>query len=378
MGKYNFDIPIDRKNTYSEKWDNQAGDLIPLWVADMDFKSPDQILNAIQKRVDHGVFGYSRYQWELTDVIVGYYKKYYNFEIDAKWIVWVSSVMPGANLACRVAGGEILYNTPIYSHIRILPHEVYSPYQEIPLIKIDDKYTFDWKRMEQEVREDVKAFILCNPHNPVGRVYSREELQRLSDFCKEHKLILISDEIHSQLIFEGTHIPAFMINEWAKQNSITLTSPAKTYNIPSLPFAFAIIPNPEIRKAFINEEKGLLTAPNVLTIQAVKTAYTQCDDWRKALLIYLKKNRDDLEKRVTSIPGLMVNHNEATYLSWIDARGLNVEDPWLYFREKAGVNFSNGVDFGCPGFLRVNFGCTKALLEKAMDRIEKSVKALKA
>lgn len=375
MKRFDFDTPVNRKGTCCEKWDEQGGDFIPLWVADMDFKSPEPILEAVKNRMDHGVFGYTEYDWELTDTIVDYYKKYYGCEIDPEWIVWVPSVMPGANIACRCAGGKIMYNTPMYPHIRRLPEEAHCPYQEIPLCKKDGIYTFDMEAMEAELERDVKAFVLCNPHNPVGRVFTKEELEEIVEFCEKHDLLLISDEIHSQLIFEGTHIPAFMISEKAKMRSITLTSAAKTYNIPAIPFAFAIIPDEEIRKRYKDIAKGLFATPDALTAKAVKAAYTQCDDWREALIHYLKENRDYLEERISGIPGLKVNHNEATYLSWIDATGLNVDNPWEFFRKEAGVNFSNGEDFGYPGYLRLNFGCTKALLKEALDKVEGAVKS---
>lgn len=376
MRKIDFDVPINRKGTYCEKWDEQGGDFIPLWVADMDFKSPEPILEAIRTRTNHGVFGYTDYDWELSEIIVGYYRKYYGYEIKPEWIVWVPSVMPGANIASRTAEGKILYNTPMYLHIRRLSKEAHCAFQEIPLCQKKGKYTFDVEAMEEKLEKDVKAFVLCNPHNPVGRVFTRAELEYIADFCERHDLLLISDEIHSQLIFEGSHIPAFMINENAKNRSITLTSAAKTYNIPAIPFGFAIIPNGEIRRRYKNIARGLFATPNALTAKAIKAAYTQCDEWREELLAYLKENRDYLEKRIESIPGLVVNHNEATYLSWIDATALNLENPWKFFRENAGVNFSDGADFGYPGYLRLNFGCTKGLLERALDKVEEAVASI--
>lgn len=383
MGKYDFDAEIIRKGTNSEKWDFQGGDFIPLWVADMDFKTPDAILNAMKDRINHGVFGYTEYDWELTDTIVEYYRKYYQTEISPEWIVWVPSVMPGANIACRTADGKILYQTPMYPHIRRLHSEAHCDYQEIPLKTVPAEdgtgqttYTFDFERMEQEIEADVKAFVLCNPHNPVGRVFTREELEQLVAFCKQHDLLLISDEIHSQLIYEGVHTPAFLINEDAKNMSITLTSAAKTYNIPAIPVGFAIIPNEEIRNTYREIAKGLFPTPNAITAKAMKAAFSECDDWREELVEYLRENRDYLEARISEMPFLSVNHNQATYLSWIDATKLPVEDPWVFFREKAGVNFSNGADFGCPGYLRLNYGCTKALLKQALDQVEVAIASL--
>lgn len=370
MSTYNFDKEIERKNTYCEKWDAQGGDYLPLWVADMDFSAPKPVLKAVEERLRHGVFGYTEYEWELTDVIVDYYKKNYQYDINPDWIVWVASVMPGANIACRVCGGSIVYNTPMYPHIRSLHSEVKCPYYEIPLKQENGLYTIDFDLMEKSYTEDMKGFILCNPHNPVGRIYTRAELEQIADFCERHDLLIISDEIHSQLLYDGEHIPAFAINEKAKMRSITLTSAAKTYNIPSMPFAFAIIPNDKIREQYKDLANGLFPTANSLTVKAIKSAYTECDTWREELLEYLKSNRDYIEQRVSQIPGLSINHSEGTYLAWIDATKLMVENPWEFLREKAGVNFSNGKDFGCPGYLRVNFGCTRKTLEEAFNRVE--------
>lgn len=373
MGNFNFDEEINRKNTYCEKWDYQGGDFLPVWVADMDFKSPEAILKAVKTRLDHGVFGYTDYDWELDSVIRDYYLRTYGIKIDTEWIVYVPSVMPGSNIACRTAGGKILYNTPMYPHIRRLHNEAHCMYQEIPLSENNGYYTIDFEKMDEQIEDDVKAYILCNPHNPVGRVFDRTELVRLTEFCKKHDLLLISDEIHSQLIFDGTHIPAFSINEWALEHSITLMSVAKTYNIPAMPFAFAIIPNRELRDKYKDIARGLFSVANALTTKAVKAAFTECDEWRNELIEYLRGNRDYLEKRIEDIPGLRACHNEATYLAWIDARDLEIDDPWEFFREQAGVNFSNGVDFGYPGYLRINFGCTRKTLTEVLDRVETAV-----
>ena len=377
MQKYSFDEEINRKGTSCEKWDCQGGDFIPLWVADMDFKAPEPVITAMSERLNHGVFGYTIGRPELLDVILNHYKKIYGCTIDPEWVVFVPGVMPGANIACRICGGSIVYSTPMYPHIRRLHDEINCPCYEIPLKNADGLYTFDFDLLEKSFSGDMKGFVLCNPHNPVGRIFSQKELQSLVDYCEKHNLLIISDEIHSQLTFDSNHIPAFCIDDRAKMRSITLTSAAKTYNIPSLPFAFAIIPNPSIREHFNNQAKGLFPSTNPITVAAIKAAYTQCDAWRDELLKYLKGNRDYLEERILKIPELSVNHSEATYLAWVDARNVPTENPWTFFREKAQVNFSNGADFGCPRYLRINFGCTRKTLKAAFDRVEKAIEQLR-
>lgn len=367
----NFDEIIDRRNTACSKWDIQGGDYIPLWISDMDFKSAEPILNAITKRVSHGVFGYTHDEKRLEEIVCDFYKKEYNYEIKKEWIVLIPSVMPGATMACKIAKGDIMFNTPMYPHIRRLPGEVNCNVTEVPLKQVNGKYTFDFEAMQEALNENIKIFILCNPHNPVGRVYSRDELENVVKFCDKNNLLLVSDEIHSELIFEGKHIPAFIINEKAKNISITLASPAKTYNIPALPLGFAIIPNEEIRKNFKKEALGVLGHPSVLSVEAFKSAYTECDEWKKELLQYLKENRDYVEERVSKIGGLKINHNEGTYLAWIDSRETGIEYPYEFFLDKTNIKFSDGVDFGRKEFVRINFGCPRANLEEAFDRIEK-------
>lgn len=367
---FNFDEIIDRKNTACSKWEGQGDNYIPLWIADMDFKSPKPIINAIIKRVEHGVFGYTHDESALKGIVHDFYKREYNYEIKKEWIVFIPSVMPGANMACRVAKGDIMFNTPMYPHIRRVPDEVRCNVKEVSLKKVDGKYTFDFEAMQEAINENIKVFILCNPHNPVGRVYSREELESVVEFCDKNNLLLVSDEIHSELIFEGKHIPAFTINEKAKNISITLTSPAKTYNIPALPLGFAIIPNEKIRRNFKQEIYGVFGHPAVLAVEAFKSAYTECDEWKKDLLEYLKLNRDYVEERVSKIKGLNVNHNEGTYLAWIDASGTGIEYPYKFFLDKTKIKFSDGVEFGRKEFIRINFGCPRATLIEAFDRIE--------
>lgn len=372
-----FNQIINRKNTSSEKWDNQGGDYIPLWVADMDFKSPQPITDAIIKRANHGVFGYTAWQYtdELKNVVYDFYKREYNLELDKEWIIFVPSVMPGATIACKVAGGDIMYNTPMYTHIRKLYKEVGKNAIEIPLKIEAGKYTFDFEAMQKAINKDIKAFILCNPHNPVGRVYTQEELEKVVEFCDENDLLLISDEIHSELILEGKHIPAFAINEKAKERSITIASAAKTYNIPAMPIGFVIIPNREIRNKFKKEILGLYGQVPVLTVEAFKAAYKECREWREELLEYLRGNRDYIEERVSDINGLSINHNQGTYLAWIDARKLNLDDPYKYFLDNANIKFSDGRDFGQKGFIRINFGCPRSTLKEAFDKIEKLLNA---
>ncbi|MCD8077601.1 MAG: aminotransferase class I/II-fold pyridoxal phosphate-dependent enzyme [Lachnospiraceae bacterium] len=234
----------------------------------------------------------------------------------------------------------------------------------------------DFEAMEAACDENVKSFVLSNPHNPSGRVFSREELTELQDFCSRHDLLMISDEIHCDLVFEGKHVPWFSVNEEAREHSVTLTSASKTYNIPAIPYAFAIIPNAELRQKYLDICYGLFSPVGVLGIEALRAAYGQCGEWHRELIAYLRANRDYMEERIRSIPGISVNHNEATYLAFADCRELGLEDPWTFFREKAGVNFNDGRDFDAPGYVRINFACPRSQLKEALDRVETAVREL--
>lgn len=372
-----FDWCPERKGTYCQKWDAQGGNYIPMWVADMDLPAPKKIVDRIIQRAQHPVYGYTAIGQRENDCVVDYYKNLYHVEIDPEWLVWVPAVMPGANMACRMLGGKIMLNTPMYPHIRKLSAETGLPAVEVPMCRdTQGRYTFDFGEMERAAaaNSDIKAFTLCNPHNPVGRVFTQSELEQLTEFCKKHDLIVISDEIHSELIFEGhSHIPFFLVNDWAREHSITLNSGAKTYNIPCLPIGFAVIPNTQLRKKYKTFTAGLSAVPNVLALEATRTAYNECRDWKADLVQHLQSNRDYMEQRISSMPGISINHNEATFLAWIDCRALHLKDPWTFFREYAGVNFSNGADFAAPGFVRINFACTRAQLELALNRMEQAL-----
>ncbi len=369
-----FDQILNRKGTNCAKWDRQGGDFLPMWVADMDFKAPEPLLEAVQKRLDQGVFGYPASPKAAEEAVVGHYKRTYGVTVCPEWIVWIPSVMPGANLACRVGGGGILYSTPMYTHIRRLPEEARAEVTEVPMKETGLFYTMDFDALERAVTSKTGVYVLCNPHNPVGRVFTRNELEQTADFAKRHRLLVVADEIHCELVLEGEHIPYFSLNPEAEQNSITLCSAGKIANVPGLPLAYAIIPNPDLRKRFEAEALGLFSVRNILAETALTAAYNgSCDAWKKELRDYLRKNRDYLEARIAGIPGLSAVHNEATYLVWIDTRETQIADPFTFFRNEAGVHLNDGKTYGKDGFVRLNFGCPHSQLKEALDRMEAAV-----
>lgn len=370
-----FDTIIPRKGTFCAKWDRQGGDYLPMWVADMDFTCAPALLSAVEKRLSHGVFGYGANTEETGEAIVSHYKRLYQADITTEDLVWIPSVMPGANLACRLAGGKMIYQTPMYSHIRRLPKEARTTAIEVPMKEEDLYFTMDFDALEAAIDEETKVFILCNPHNPVGRVFSREELLKVADFCEKHDLLVVSDEIHCELVFDRPHIPFFTVSDWARNHSITLSSAGKISNIPGLPTGFAIIPNREMREQYRDICLGLFSTPNALSFAALCASYNgSCAGWKCELLSYLENNRDYMEERLKKM-GLPVVHNEGTYLAWIDVRGEGIEDPFTFFRENAGVHMNAGTEYdrNGKGFVRLNFGCPMSQLKEALDLCEKAL-----
>ena len=359
---YDFDTPIERHGTGSLKWQKYADtDILPFWVADMDFASAPEIVDALRARVDHQVFGYTVPYQEVTDEVMAYLDRAHQYKIEAEWLVWLPGLVQGLNLACRAvgkSGDAVLTATPIYPPFRSSP--VFSDRKRIEVAcKFDDeKWSLDFEAMEAAVTPDTKLFLFCSPYNPIGRAFTREELEQVVEFCTRHDLIICSDEIHCDLILdEGTkHICTAHISESVSERLITFMSPSKTYNLPGLACAYAIIPDEKLRNAFKHALRGLVTEVNCFGYAGCIAAYKHGEPWRQQLIPYLRKNRDALFAHVKEhLPEIKMWHLEATYLAWMDVRALNLDDPVGHF-EKFGVGLSNGVDFGMPGYLRFNFG----------------------
>ena len=376
---YDFDAMPTRAGSDSVKWAGLGEDVIPMWVADMDFKSPQPILDAVMERAAHPYWGYPIGLDKLTEVVIGHYERTYGAHIEPEWIVWVPSVIPGVVNALKMMGGTFMYSTPMYDHIRRLDSEANLPVIEVPLKKDENnQFSMDIEALEAAVTPQVTALILCNPHNPVGRMYTEEELLALQAFCKKHDILIVSDEIHCEIALDRKHIPYFSLNEEAKNYSVTVSSAGKICNIPGLPTGFAIIPDPKVRKKFIRQQDGLQACSNALTLAAYNKAYDgSCDGWKDALRAYLSENRDIAEARFAQIPELKNPHNEGTYLLWLDCTGLGVEDAAKFFEEEAKVKVCAGVIYGDPTCVRFNYGCPRAQLVEALDRMEAAIKKLR-
>lgn len=376
-----FDRQIDRRGTGSMKWDRYAaGDVLPMWVADMDFASPPEVLDALHARVEHGVFGYTDPYQDVIEAVLEYLQRRHGLSADPEWIIWTPGMVPALNLACRAFAGDdeaVMTSSPVYPPFLSCAPQQGRELQLVPLVSDGEDWTFDFDRMRSAVTSGTRMFILCSPHNPVARVWRREELDRLAAFCEENDLLLCSDEIHCDLVLDDVpHIATASLAAGSPQNIVTMMSPSKTYNIAGLSCAYAIIPGAKRRAQFRNAVRGIFTEINIFGYAGCSAAYRHGEPWRIELIEYLRANRDYLLSFLKDrIPELKCGPVEATYLAWFDARELGLENPVSYFTDH-GVALSDGRDFGSPGFVRLNFGCPLETLKEGLHRMEKAVKQL--
>ncbi len=379
---FDFDRPIDRRGggfPDSTKWNKYAGrDVIPLWVADMDFAAPPPVLAALHRRIDQGVFGYGQPWPALVDAVVGHLDREYGWTIDPDWLVWLPGLVTGLHVACRArgdAGSAVFTATPIYPPFVSAPTHSERRPVSAPLTMDDAGWGWDWAAVDGVLRvAKPSQFLLCHPHNPVGRAWREDELWQLLALAEKHDFVVCSDEIHCDLILATgrRHQPFAALAPEAAQRSITLMAPSKTFNVPGLGCAFAVIPDARLRRDFRGAMHGIVPHVNILGLVACEAALRDGAEWRRELLTYLRGNARIVERFVAGRSELAMAPVEATYLAWIDARGMGVENPQRTF-EAAGVGLSDGADFGAPGFVRLNFGCRRELLETALARMAQAL-----
>lgn len=372
---FDFDTPITRRGTGCIKYDRKP-ELDPFWVADMDFASAPAILEALHDRVDHGIFGYAQPHEGLNEVVVSYLRDRRGVSVPLEEIVQLGGLVPALSLAARAfckPGDAVMTCTPVYPPFIGVHHDAHVSLITVDHAKVDGRWAFDWEAMENAVTPETKVFLLCNPQNPLGRVFSAEEVTKLANFCETHDLVLVSDEIHCDLIFDEAatpHFSALNLPADLAKRTITLLSPSKTWNIAGLGYAFAVIPDDSIRRKFSAARGHTLSEINALSYYAAEAAYRDGESWRLELMTYLKSNRDTLVHFInTRCPGLTVTAGEATYLAWIDARAMGVENPAHHFEQKAGLFLSDGAYFGWPGWIRFNFGCPRARMLEGLEKI---------
>jgi len=377
-----FDTPVDRNGTGSLKWSRYAGrDILPMWVADMDFRSPEPIVAALHRRVDHGIFGYSTAHEGVAAAVCDHLRRVHALEIDPAWIVWLPGMVVGlAQCACLAGepGDEIMTFTPVYPPFLKVHRDAGRQLITVPLAEENGRHTFDFAAMERALTPRTRLVMLCSPHNPVGRVWTRAELQQLADFCVRHNLLLISDEIHCDLLLEpetAPHTALLKLDGPIRDRTITLMAASKTYNVPGLGLCFAIIPDDTLRRRFILTKNTFVAEISPISFHATQAALSECESWRQTLCCYLRRNRDTIAAFLAKkAPMVKMPHIEATYLAWLDVRSLNLPQPAAHF-ESHGLALSNGVDFDAPGFVRLNFGCSLTTLNEGLARFGNAVAA---
>jgi cysteine-S-conjugate beta-lyase len=378
MAPENFDRIIDRRDTASEKWEKyRDSEILPMWVADTDFMSPPAVIEALQQRISHGVFGYTQTPAELNRLVVERMQRLYGWAIESDWLVWLPGLVCGLNLSCRsvgVDGDSVLAPKPVYPPFMTAPRLSSRQLITVPMQQQGARWTLDLDALEAAITADSRLLLFCNPHNPGGTCYRQDELERLAAIAQRHDLIVCSDEIHCDLILEPgiKHLPLASINSDIQARSITLMAPSKTYNIAGLGCSFAIIPDPELRKAFSRVRRGIVPDVNLLGYTAALAAYRDGDAWNQRQLDYLRGNRDYLVREINRIPGLRMEPVEATYLAWIDVSAAKLDNP-AHFFEQAGIGMSPGRDFGDDRYMRLNFGCPRGLLDEAVRRIRRAL-----
>jgi len=383
---FDFDTPPDRQNTDSQKWQKYAGrDVLPMWVADMDFQSPPAILDALRRRIDHGVFGYARPTASTVEAVVAALATQHGWQIDPAWLVWLPGLVVGLNVTAQAfaePGDEVLTLTPVYPPFLTAPKNSGRVALRVPFAHdaAAHRWEIDWDALARAVTPRTKLFFLCNPHNPLARVWRREELARLAEFCLRHDLILCSDEIHCDLILDPAlrHVATATLGDEIARRTITLMAPSKTYNVPGLGTSLAIIPDAALRAQFVRATAGIVAEVNALGYVACEAAYRDSEPWRQALLEYLRGNRDLVTDFVgRELPGVALEAPiEATYLAWLNVSALGFADPAARF-EAHGVGLNDGFYFGKPRgtHVRLNFGCPRATLTEALQRMKRALRA---
>jgi len=383
---YDFDEIVDRRQSGSIKWRLYGDGVLPLWVADMDFRSPEPVIRALRERVDHGVFGYGSEPPELRHVVLDWLARSFGWQVSPEALVFLPDVATGFNLACHAVaapGDGALAQTPVYFPILHAPANAGLLLDQMELSRqADGYYVIDYDAFEAAITPRTRLFILCNPHNPVGRVLRREELERMAEICLRHGVVICSDEIHCDLIFQGSrHVPIASLAPEVSAQTITLIAPSKTFNVAGLKCAVAIVEDAALRDRYCVARAGLVGSVSVMGYVAAMAAYRDGRPWLDEALRYLEGNRDLLLQYVPEhMPGIEVGRPEGTYLAWLDCRQAGLPgNPHEFFLKQARVALNDGEPFGRggEGFVRLNFGCPRATLAEALDRMRQAMQTLR-
>ncbi len=372
---FDFDEQVDRRDSGSMKWDKYAGrDILPMWVADSDFRSPPAVIAALRERAAHGVFGYGVEPAGLTETVLATLAQEFGWEVEPDWLVWLPGLVSGLSVTCRAVGkpGDgVAVMTPVYPPFLKVPALMDRKLETIPLQGNNtDGWTIDRQRFNAGLSDSARLFLLCHPHNPVGRAWSTNELEELAEVCLARRVVICSDEIHNQLVLDPArrHVPLATLGPEIAARTITLLAPSKTFNIAGLGCSVAVVPDESLRRRFTHAMAGIVPHVNVMGLVAAEAAWRHGGPWLAAQLEYLRANRDFLAEHVATLPGVTMARVEATYLAWLDVSALGLDDPAAHF-EAHGLGLSDGRDFAGPGYLRLNFACTRATLSEACRRL---------
>ena len=372
---HDFDTVLSREGTASMKWDRYAGsDVLPFWVADMDFAVAPPIRQALEERLTHPVYGYTVAPEGLFEAVAAHLAAEYDWHVEPEWLLWLPGVVPGLAASCRAfcgQGEEVIVNPPIYHHFFDSHEEARQRLVQVPLRReASGRSTYDVEAMRAAFTDRTRLLMLCSPHNPTGTVFTVEEIRELMALAAERNLVVVSDEIHADLVLaeDVRHVPTVVACPEAAARTITLMSASKTWNIAGLNCSFAVIPDEALRARFRDGCRGLVPPVPPFAYEATRAAYADGGPWRAALLDYLRGNLAVIEERIAAIEGLTLRPLQATYLAWIDATALGLDDAQAFFEEH-GAGLSAGEQFGLPGHLRLNFACPRQTLIEGLERM---------
>lgn len=389
MKHYNFDEIIDRKGTSCVKYDGLKNayqgkeNLIPLWVADMDFATPDFIVEALKKRCEHPVFGYTFDDDEYYESIQTWLDYKYHWKTEREWISYIPGIVKGIGLAVQCftqPGDKVIIQPPVYHPFRLVPTRMGREVVYNPLKLEDGVYKMDFEQLESLIDKDCKMLILSNPHNPGGVVWEKEALVKLAQICSAHGILVISDEIHAEMTYpQFRHHPFATVSEEAAACSVTFMAPSKTFNIAGIVSSYALVPDSRIREKFYSFlEAGELNAGTIFAFTATKAAYTYGAEWLQQMRSYVIENVNFVDEYLKkNIPLIKVYRPQASFLVWLDCRELKLTQPELVqlFEDKAGLALNDGTMFGKEGegFMRLNIGCPRSILNQALESLKKAI-----
>ncbi|MFP7492170.1 PatB family C-S lyase [Terribacillus saccharophilus] len=389
---HDFELVHDRRNTRSVKWDNLkelygGEDVLPMWVADMDFQSPQAVIHALKDRAEHGIYGYTITDAAISKAVSRWVEKRHGWRIKPSFLLYSPGVVTSLHMAVQTftePGDKVVIQTPVYTPFYNVVKAHDRTLVENPLLFEDGTYRMDFAHLEKCFQDGAKAMILCNPHNPVGRVWTIEELKQLADLCVSYDVLLLSDEIHADLIHEGyTHIPIASLSEEISQRTITFLSPSKTFNLAGLQVSYAVVEQEGMRKQLQEtfSKQGFYML-NTMAVAALEAAYNDGEEWLQGLLDILAVNKKLAEEALADNPYISVSPLEGTYLMWLDCRNLNLDQKDLmeFFAKKAKLGFNDGIQFGeaGKGFVRMNIACPPETMREALKRLTDSLKEFEA